>query len=84
VEVGLPGYLAEIDPAAGGVSGSAPDGQPYEVTFDGGAGAPAPVTVVATSPHVQESLIELEGLRRAGLVDENEYSAKRREILARL
>jgi hypothetical protein len=39
---------------------------------------------VAASSSIQASLVELEGLRTAGLVAEDEYAEKRREILARL
>jgi hypothetical protein len=73
-EIGLPAYLAELGPAAGG---------PAPVAGD------APVAVTATPPvaassSIQASLVELEGLRTAGLVAEDEYAEKRREILARL
>lgn len=68
-EVGLPAYLAELGSAAGGPA----------------AGGPAGSAPVAASPSsIQATLIELEGLRAAGLVAEAEYAAKRREILARL
>jgi len=64
-EVGLPAYLAELGPAAGGPA------------------APVAPPVAAPSS-IQATLVELEGLRAAGLVAEDEYAAKRREILARL
>jgi hypothetical protein len=76
-EIGLPAYLAELglatelavpSPAAVGASESA-----------GPATAP-----VASSSAIRASLLELESLRAAGLLAEDEYSAKRREILARL
>ena len=63
-EVGLPAYLAELGPAAGGPAESPPP--------------------VGASSSIQATLVELEGLRAAGLVAEDEYAAKRREILARL
>ena len=67
-EVGLPAYLAELGPAAGGTAAG------------GTAGSP----LVAAPSSIQATLVELEGLRAAGLVAEDEYVAKRREILARL
>ncbi len=75
-EVGLPGYLAEI--------GLAPDGTALTaIDRDRPAVLAAPPTGAST-PSVQASLVELEGLRAAGLVGADEYAEKRREILARL
>jgi hypothetical protein len=85
MQVGLPAYLAEIDPAVAGATGPTPGiGQPDDAARDGRVASSASVTEAMTSPRVQDSLVELESLRRAGLVDEEEYAAKRREILARL
>ena len=79
-EVGLEAYLAELGPAAGGpaVSPAGAGGTPLA--------APAPVeaSLAASPSSVQATLVELEGLRAAGLVAEDEYAEKRREILARL
>jgi hypothetical protein len=80
-DVGLRAYLAELGPAAGGPAGSA--GSPA-VTGDAQLGVPGAPPVAASSSSVQATLVELEGLRAAGLVAEDEYAEKRREILARL
>ncbi len=78
IEVGLLAYLAELGLVAGGPAGSS------AVIVD------APVTGTVTDPaaaargSVQASLVELESLRGAGLVADEEYADKRREILARL
>ncbi len=75
-EVGLSAYLAEL--------GLAIDGTTLPPTGAGhpeGAAAPRPGVPTAS---VQASLVELEGLRSAGLVGADEYADKRREILARL
>jgi hypothetical protein len=78
MEIGLAAYLAELglaperavpSPAAVGASESA---------------APAPAPAATSSSAIGASLLELESLRAAGLLAEDEYSAKRREILARL
>ena len=90
MEVGLPAYLAELGPAAGGPVASAAatssgigdtgpssaDG-PIEASSGPPAREPAPASV-------QASLVELESLRSAGLVADDEYALKRQEILARL
>ncbi len=68
MEVGLPAYLAELGPAAGAPVAA--------LTWPSLAG-PAPSSI-------QARLVELEGLRTAGLVADDEYAQKRREILARL
>ena len=75
-EVGLPGYLAEL--------GLAPDGTASAASERDHPAAPAAVPPDGATPAVQASLVELEGLRAAGLVGADEYAAKRREILARL
>jgi hypothetical protein len=78
IEIGLAAYLAELglapelavpSPAAVGASESA---------------GPATAPAAASSSAIGASLLELESLRAAGLLAEDEYSAKRREILARL
>lgn len=74
-DIGLAAYLAELDPAARGPAGPA------------GVSAGDPVVesaLPAVAPSIQASLVELEGLRAAGLVTEDEYADKRRVILARL
>jgi hypothetical protein len=90
MEVGLPAYLAELGPAAGGPADSAPaasprldDTAPSSATglIPASSGPPAGEAAPAS---VQASLVELEGLRTAGLVADDEYAAKRQEILARL
>lgn len=51
------------------------------------AGAPPPAAVAATAPGgmpARERLAELDRLKQQGLVSEEEYAAKRREILAHL
>jgi len=68
MEAGLPAYLAELGPAAGGPIGASSGPPPAE---------PAPSSIHA-------SLVELESLRTAGLVADDEYALKRQEILARL
>ena len=78
MEIGLPAYLAELGLAAGAAVptpaiGDAP-----------AASGPAAAPVAASPSTIQASLVELEGLRTAGLVTDDEYLAKRREILARL
>jgi len=76
IEVGLAAYLAELGPAAG---------EPAGPTVDSGGRIAAPGSPPAAPPSsVQARLVELEGLRAAGLVAEDEYVAKRREILASL
>jgi len=89
-EVGLTAYLAELGsaaggPAAGGPAAGGPVGSPA-VTGGTPHAVPAPVdAALAASPSsIQATLVELEGLRAAGLVAEDEYVEKRREILARL
>ncbi len=76
-EVGLPTYLAELGPAAGGPAGPtmAPGGG---IVADPGS---PPATVPSS---VQARLVELESLRAASLIADDEYADKRREILARL
>jgi hypothetical protein len=78
MEIGLAAYLAELglatelavpSPAAVGASESA---------------SPATAPAAASSSAIGASLLELESLRAAGLLADDEYSAKRREILARL
>ena len=81
-EVGLPAYLAEMGPAAGGAA--AASGGPAPATVDITADRAAPPTRSVPAPSIQASLAELESLRAAGLVADDEYAAKRREILARL
>ncbi len=83
-EIGLPAYLAELGPAAGGPAEL--PALPGDATI---ATSPAPTAdqsapLAASTSSVQARLVELEGLRAAGLVAEDEYAAKRREILARL
>ena len=73
-DIGLPAYLAELEPAAPGPAG--PAGVP--------AGDPVVESVAPEAPSIQATLVALEGLRAAGLVAEDEYAEKRREILARL
>jgi hypothetical protein len=68
IEIGLPAYLAELGPAAGGPVAALPRSSLAE---------PAPSSV-------QARLVELESLRTAGLVADDEYAQKRQEILARL
>ena len=75
-DVGLPGYLAELGLDTVGANPPAVDG-------DRPAAPAAPPPDRSTQP-VQASLVELEGLRAAGLVGAEEYAEKRREILARL
>ena len=75
-EVGLPGYLAELGLADAGRSTPAIDRDR--------ATAPAAPSPGGSTTSVQASLVELEGLRAAGLVAADEYAEKRREILARL
>ena len=87
-EIGLPAYLAELGTAAGGAAG-VPVVEPAVPGPAGPAGVPAGDPVVESAPpaaaaSIQASLVALEGLRAAGLVAEDEYSEKRREILARL
>ena len=68
-ELGLASVLAVPSPAAVGASESA---------------GPATAPAATPSSAIGASLLELESLRAAGLLGEDEYSAKRREILARL
>ena len=75
-EVGLPGYLAEL--------GLAPDGTAWTAIDGDRPAAPAAQSQGLPTTSVQASLVELEGLRSAGLVGAAEYADKRREILARL
>jgi hypothetical protein len=90
MEVGLPAYLAELGPSAGDpvesaaaltprLDATAPTSATGQIPASSGppAGEPAPASV-------QASLVELESLRTAGLVADDEYAAKRQEILARL
>lgn len=74
-QVGLLAYLAELGPAAGG-----PAPAPVAATAD----SAAQPTGTSPAPSIQASLVELESLRLAGLLADDEYAAKRREILARL
>ena len=84
-EVGLSAYLAELGPAAGGPSGPAPDaGDLSPATGDAPVAAPGTRPVAASPSTIQAKLVELESLRAAGLVAQDEYAEKRREILARL
>jgi hypothetical protein len=93
-EIGLPAYLAELGAAAGGPAGSPAvtgDLSPRtdNPTPAGAGGTPAlavPGTpsLAASPSSIQATLVELEALRAAGLVAEDEYAEKRREILARL
>ena len=78
-EVGLRAYLAELGPAAGGAAPAADS-----ASIDATADSAAPPTRSVPAPSIQASLVELESLRTAGLVADDEYAAKRREILARL
>ena len=84
-ELGLPAYLAELGPAASNPAGSPTGaGDLSPVSGDAPLAVPgAPAMAVAPSS-VQATLVQLEGLRAAGLVAEDEYNDKRREILARL
>ena len=96
IEVGLATYLAELGPAAGGapgseaVAGGRPVADSTEVptrpvpTADRASTSFGDYPAIAASTSVQASLVELENLRTAGLVAEDEYAEKRREILARL
>ena len=90
MEVGLPAYLAELGAAAGGPVDAAAAASPrLDNTALSSAIGPIPVSsgppLARTAPaSVQASLVELESLRTAGLVADDEYAAKRREILARL
>jgi len=74
-DVGLATYLTELGPAAGGPATS--------MVVPAGDAVAAPATPAA-APSIQARLVELESLRAAGLVAEDEYADKRREILARL
>jgi Short C-terminal domain len=81
--IGLPGYLAEIglgpSPAAGG--GALAGG----VEAAAATAAPASgVDPAVTRSSTRAALEELEELRSAGLVTDDEYRRKRAEILARL
>jgi hypothetical protein len=78
IEVGLPAYLAELGLAAGGSVGPAASSGDAEIAV------PAALPEAASRSSVGARLVELESLRAAGLVAEDEYAAKRREILARL
>jgi hypothetical protein len=90
MEVGLPAYLAELGPAVGGPVDSAAVASPrLDDTAPSSAIGPIPVSsgppLAKPAPaSVQASLVELESLRTAGLVADDEYAAKRQEILARL
>jgi hypothetical protein len=81
IEIGLPAYLVELGPAAGGAGralGTADKARPAVDSPGSAAG------LSASQASVQASLVELESLRAAGLLADNEYVEKRREILARL
>lgn len=76
-DVGLPTYLAELGPAAGGPAGPAVVPGGGTISDLGSAPAAAPSSI-------QARLVELESLRAAGLIADDEYADKRREILASL
>jgi hypothetical protein len=80
--VGAEAYASDLglrDPAAGGPPRAA------TTAADGAPGTPETPDAPATPrPGVRAALEELEGLRAAGLVTDDEYQAKRHEILARL
>jgi hypothetical protein len=90
IEIGLPSYLAELGLAAGGPDASAAAPSPVidrtSPSFATGpiAAASGPPLAMPAPSSIQASLVELEGLRTAGLVGADEYAEKRREILARL
>lgn len=90
IEIGLPSYLAELGLAAGGPDASAAAPSPVidrtSRSFATGpiAAASGPPLAMPAPSSIQASLVELEGLRTAGLVGADEYAEKRREILARL
>ncbi len=75
--IGLPAYLAELGLAGPAVPSRADVGSP-------GPAAPTAARAATGSSAVGASLLELESLRAAGLIADDEYAAKRREILARL
>ncbi|MDR3546233.1 MAG: SHOCT domain-containing protein [Candidatus Limnocylindrales bacterium] len=77
-EIGLPSYLVELGLATPGAA------VPSVAVGASASAGPATVPAVTSSSAIATSLQELERLRAAGLVAEDEYSAKRREILARL
>ncbi len=81
IEIGLPAYVAELGPAAGGAGRAlrALDSARPAADVPGG-----PAGLAESPPSIQASLVELEGLRAAGLLADDEYVEKRREILARL
>ncbi len=78
MEIGLPAYLAELGLAPGPALPS-----PAPVGSSRSAG-PTAAPAATGSSAIGASLLELENLRAAGLIAQDEYAAKRREILARL
>ncbi len=75
--MGVPAYAAELGLAKGAEVRAAP----VDVDREGGAAepiAPGPATTV------HEAMVQLGELRAAGLITEEEYEAKRGEILRRL
>ena len=78
-EIGLPSYLAELGLAPPNAAVPSP-----AVVGASESAGPAPAAAAPSSSAIGASLLELESLRAAGLLAEDEYSAKRREILTRL